>query len=208
MADQGLWFKLWCTAPSDPDIGNLSLENFARWCLLGAYLKVHGNDGLLCISKPAEPLRNFMRCQSFEHLLSTLKMFPNCDVHEKQEKGTDWLVPITIEWKNWSKYQGDYSTYRTQRFKERERFKKRREEKRKEEKRVVFTPPQVLEVSEYAKSLSFNLDAEKFVSHYQARGWQFKNGSPMKDWKAAVVTWKKNGFKNGNGNGNDKPDWA
>ena len=43
------------------------------------------------------------------------------------------------------------------------------------------------------------MNAEQFIDHYQARGWKFKNGQPMKDWQAVVRTWERNDFSNGNG---------
>lgn len=53
-----------------------------------------------------------------------------------------------------------------------------------------FTPPTALEVTKYADSLNFPLDGETFIAYYQARGWK-----DIKDWKACVVTWKKNAPK-------------
>lgn len=53
-----------------------------------------------------------------------------------------------------------------------------------------FTPPTALEVAKYADSLNFPLDGETFIAYYQARGWK-----DIKDWKACVVTWKKNAPK-------------
>src|SRR3990167_4705339 len=46
MADQGVWFKLWCSALADPDLSNLCLEDFARWAILGTYIKAHGTEVL------------------------------------------------------------------------------------------------------------------------------------------------------------------
>jgi hypothetical protein len=58
-------------------------------------------------------------------------------------------------------------------------------------KRKVFVPPTPEEATAYAASIGFKLDGEKFVAHYQARGWKFGTGKPVVDWKACVVTWKK-----------------
>lgn len=55
----------------------------------------------------------------------------------------------------------------------------------------AFAPPSVEEVSAYARSLNFNLDAEKFIAYYQQQGWKLANGRPVVDWQACVVTWKK-----------------
>jgi hypothetical protein len=30
------------------------------------------------------------------------------------------------------------------------------------------------------------------MAHFEARGWTFKDGQPMKSWQAACVTWKQN----------------
>lgn len=58
-----------------------------------------------------------------------------------------------------------------------------------------FKRPTPQEVSEYANSLGFSLDGDYFCDYYQARGWKLSTGL-MKDWKAAVRTWKRNNNKN------------
>ena len=50
------------------------------------------------------------------------------------------------------------------------------------------TPEQV---TEYAKSIGFNLDGEEFVDHYEANGWMVRPRMPMASWKATVRTWKR-----------------
>ncbi len=57
--------------------------------------------------------------------------------------------------------------------------------------RKAFKAPEPDEVAEYAQSIGFGIDAQKFCDHYQMRGW-LVNRTPMKDWKAAVRTWKSN----------------
>ncbi len=52
-----------------------------------------------------------------------------------------------------------------------------------------FSPPSPAEVSDYAKSIDFILNGEEFVDYYQSRGWMIGKNR-MKDWKAAVRTWK------------------
>ena len=64
-----------------------------------------------------------------------------------------------------------------------------------------FTPPKPNQVSDYAKSIDFELDGEKFCDYYQAQGWKLKSGQPLKDWKAAVRNWKRTEKKNGNYDG-------
>ena len=57
--------------------------------------------------------------------------------------------------------------------------------------RKAFKQPTPEEVAEYAQSIGFGIDAEQFCNHYQMRGW-LVNRTPMKDWEAAVRTWKSN----------------
>lgn len=79
-----------------------------------------------------------------------------------------------------------------------------------ENKREVakFTPPSPLEAADYATSIGFSLDGEQFCAFYQAKGWVVGR-SPMRDWRAAVRTWKirekHGGFSAGNNRGADKP---
>ena len=54
-----------------------------------------------------------------------------------------------------------------------------------------FQPPSPPEVEAYAKSIGFDLDGEKFCAHYQASGW-IRGKNKITDWRACVVTWKKN----------------
>lgn len=60
-----------------------------------------------------------------------------------------------------------------------------------------FTPPTISEVEEYAREKGYSVDAEKFVAYYESKGW-LVGKSPMKNWKAAVVTWSKNNFEHPN----------
>lgn len=54
-----------------------------------------------------------------------------------------------------------------------------------------FAPPSVAEVREHAGP---SFDAEAFVAFYESKGWRVGN-TPMKSWKAAVVTWQKRDSK-------------
>lgn len=186
MADQGLWFKLWLGFDEDPDLGNLSDKDLLSWILLGCYLKKHGNEGMTCLMKPALALQRKMRLDNYETLIETLKKLPNVVCDEKQKDATPGLVALTVEWKNWHKYQDDYSTVRSRMWRDRQRFKKRREEKRGEEKRITpFSPPTILEVRDFAIQEKLPLDCEKFFNHYQAKGW-LVGKAKMRDWRAAA----------------------
>ena len=60
-----------------------------------------------------------------------------------------------------------------------------------------FKPPTVQDVQTYCTERKNNVDAQKFVDYYTANGWQVGRNK-MKDWKAAIRTWERNGFSNGN----------
>ncbi|MCK5600472.1 helix-turn-helix domain-containing protein [Candidatus Pacearchaeota archaeon] len=52
-----------------------------------------------------------------------------------------------------------------------------------------FQKPTPSKVTEYAASIGFELDGQYFIDSYEAKGWMIGK-SKMKDWKAAVRTWK------------------
>ena len=53
-----------------------------------------------------------------------------------------------------------------------------------------FRPPTPAEVTDHALTLGSKLDGERFVAYYESNGWRVGK-NPMKNWKAAVVTWVK-----------------
>lgn len=57
-------------------------------------------------------------------------------------------------------------------------------------KRKRFVKPTLEELQAYAMEIGFNLDAQHFLNHYDANGWKVGKGNSMKDWKAAVRTWR------------------
>ena len=57
----------------------------------------------------------------------------------------------------------------------------------------VFKKPSVEEVRAYCEERKNKVDAEAFVDFYESKGW-LVGKTPMKDWKAAVRTWERNGY--------------
>lgn len=56
--------------------------------------------------------------------------------------------------------------------------------------------PSISEIASYCREKGYtDIDAEYFWNYYQARGWKYRTGQPMKDWKAAITTWRKNNKK-------------
>lgn len=60
-----------------------------------------------------------------------------------------------------------------------------------------FTPPTLEEVQAYCIERNNSVDAERFINYYTSNGWQVGKNK-MKDWKAAVRTWERNGYSNNN----------
>ena len=58
------------------------------------------------------------------------------------------------------------------------------------EKTQRFFPPTLDQVKDYCWQRKNNIDAQKFIDYYTARGWMIGK-TKMKDWKAAVRTWER-----------------
>lgn len=56
-----------------------------------------------------------------------------------------------------------------------------------------FIKPTLEQVKVYIAEKNYSVDAEAWMAHYESNGWRVGR-SPMKDWKAAVITWQKNNF--------------
>lgn len=61
--------------------------------------------------------------------------------------------------------------------------------------RARFVPPTLEEVKAYCDERQNNVDAQKFIDYYTSNGWQVGKNK-MRDWKAAVRTWERNGYDN------------
>src|SRR6516165_122956 len=56
-----------------------------------------------------------------------------------------------------------------------------------------FRVPSLKEVTEHGNTLGLSAeDCEHFFNHHEARGWWLARGVKMKDWRAALRTWKRN----------------
>ncbi|MCL4193867.1 MAG: hypothetical protein KJZ87_19165 [Thermoguttaceae bacterium] len=73
-------------------------------------------------------------------------------------------------------------------------------------KRACFVEPTVEEVRAYCHERGNAVDPQRFIDHYTANGWRVGK-NPMRDWKAAIRTWEKNGVDNHarNGHSNGSP---
>ena len=53
-----------------------------------------------------------------------------------------------------------------------------------------FQKPTIEEIRQYCLGKGYNVDAEQFFNFYESKGWVVGK-SPMKNWRAAVITWNK-----------------
>lgn len=56
-----------------------------------------------------------------------------------------------------------------------------------------FTSPSLDEVRAYCEERKNGIDPGYFLDYYTARGWKYNGGQQVKDWKACVRTWERNG---------------
>jgi hypothetical protein len=139
VADLGLWFKLWYAALDDPDMDNLDIADFGRWAKLGVFLKHQGTEGSLTLRPPAKRLCAALQVPDFDALMECLKRLPNV-ILRRENVGDNPAVSgetiAIVTFRNWMKYQGDFSTHRVRKYRSRavsgETAKRRLEEKREE----------------------------------------------------------------------------
>ena len=60
--------------------------------------------------------------------------------------------------------------------------------------RSRFQKPSLEEVTAFCRERMNSIDPEEFFAFYESKGWMVGK-SPMKDWKAAVITWEKSAKK-------------
>ena len=73
-----------------------------------------------------------------------------------------------------------------------------------EPKAKRFTPPTLEEVQAYCDERNNNVDANHFIDYYTSNGW-LVGKNKMKDWKAAVRTWERNGYSSSRQSKPNKP---
>ena len=62
-----------------------------------------------------------------------------------------------------------------------------------------FVKPTIEEIEVYSNEIGAGIDAEQFFYWYEAKGWMIGKNK-MKDWKAAVRTWKRKNKKENTAN--------
>lgn len=138
---------------------------------------------------------------------------------EITRKTTNRFTVVTVE--NWSLYQADYDDDGKQMTNKRQtddkqmtngwqtddkrtlykEYKKTRIQENNNSARTrvshgdgvsKFTKPTLQEVKAYCIERGNDVDPERFVDFYEAKGWMVGKNK-MKDWRAAVRNWERNG---------------
>jgi len=73
-----------------------------------------------------------------------------------------------------------------------EEGKERKEGKKVKKKPKRFVEPTLEDVGQYCIERENAISPQEFLDYYESRGWKYKTGQPMVDWKAAVRTWENN----------------
>ena len=60
-------------------------------------------------------------------------------------------------------------------------------------KRKRFEKPTLSQITQYCLERNNNVNAEQFYDYYESNGWKVGKNS-MKDWKACVRIWERNGY--------------
>ena len=60
-------------------------------------------------------------------------------------------------------------------------------------KRKRFEKPSISDIKQYCMERNNNVNAEQFYDYYESNGWKVGKNA-MKDWKACVRTWERNGY--------------
>lgn len=77
-----------------------------------------------------------------------------------------------------------------------ESYEDKDKDKDKKKKKRVFIAPTVEEVSAYCSERGNSIDPKHFVDYYAANDWKKKDGTPVTNWKQAVITWENTEKKN------------
>ena len=147
---------------------------------------------------------------SIKNVRTALKRFEKLGFLANESAKTGRLITVV----NWAKYQGQFEeggkeggkqvakTWQTggkqvatNKNNKNDKNVRREEGKYIGRTRPTFIQPTLEEVRSYCEERENDVDPERFVDYYEARGWELTKCRKMKDWKAAVRTWERNDKK-------------
>jgi len=192
------WIKMWVKLLRDKEFMKMDTEN--RWVWVGLLLLAGDSPvpGKIGISEEMG-----YSLEQIAHLLAvdTKAVQKTISLMGDKSLVIDMNGVITIN--KWEDYQSEYQRqlkYRKQGYIKKSNSRLQPKVTHSSPSHSVspsvsiksFIKPNIKDIEEYAKSISFTLTGSKFFNYYEARGWKYKGNVAMKDWKAAVRTWKEN----------------
>lgn len=66
------------------------------------------------------------------------------------------------------------------------------EKSSKSTKQYMAKHPTIEEVKAHVQEKGYHFDPQHFWDYYEASGWHFASGKPIKSWKQCCVTWERN----------------
>lgn len=73
---------------------------------------------------------------------------------------------------------------------------------------VSFSSPDLDEVRSYCAERRSSVDPDYFFDYYSANGWIQGKGKPIRDWKACLRTWERNGISPPEEDNGSEPRWV
>ncbi len=186
-AGRPTWFKFWQTYRRQLDIDLLSME--ARGRIFTNAMRYFDGEELVPMNDIEAVCFNFLKVgiddafTGYEDRSRTNRENGSKGGRPKETEKTEWVK---------NNQAGEKIEDRIQNTEERS---KKREERSvdkadKPPRASRFTPPAFDEVNAYCKERGNSIDAQRFIDHYEARGWMLGKNK-MKDWRAAVRTWER-----------------
>jgi predicted phage replisome organizer len=194
-----------------PDADSIIVIWFKLLCLAGK----QNNSGVFLMGRM--PYTDEMFATVFRRPLNTVRLA----LKTFEDFGMIEIINDTVTIPNWEKHQSidrldelrEQNRLRVAKHREKQKqlscnvtvternaLDKNREDKTREEKtnsigdsQKRFTKPSLEEVKQYCAERGNKVDAEKWYDYYEANGWKVGKNS-MKDWKASVRTWERNGY--------------
>ena len=184
--------------------------------LLKLYLRSLKNDGKLVVNERI-PYNAEMLASVTGHQVGTIKqalsMFKELGLIEVLENGTIYMLDIQ-NFIGKGSTEADRQRLYDRRISEERKQNKLTQSRNLEEickksppeiekeinssastttKRKRFEKPTLSQITQYCLERNNNVNAEQFYDYYESNGWKVGKNA-MKDWKACVRTWERNGY--------------
>lgn len=195
-----IWFKLLCLAGKQNNGGVFMLNDKIPYtdemlatifrrpiATVRLALKTFENFGMIEVVNNAIAIPNWEKHQSLDKLEQAKeKNRQRVAAHREKQK----LLASCNDYSNVTVTPCNDADIDTDSDKDKEEDKDQKDNKG---TRSRFVPPTVDEVRAYCIERKNGINAEQFIDYYTARGWMIGKNK-MKDWKASVRTWERNGF--------------